>query len=369
MSLSVDELISQTPGDEPVGPIVQASSNNHEGPAAPTTVIPPPARHPLDLFPTEIWNVILPQTCDLRGRNAAAIAQVSRYFYAVIKPYRFTSLVICGESRIAAFHEAMKVMPPDVPRAKHLYIALIPTGTDPVCDAIIDGRIRDRDPAAWMPWMRQNRDLPGFGIDPGKYTDIQRGAVAGIIFHHRESLQTLTYLTTINHIDFGVFGCLPSLRDLTIVSHYEAVFSQVHDSKYPRQAQFPQLARLHLSYFDFGPLFSHDEFRRVAPKLTHLRISGRKCYPELEKLHPDTKLLVQMILLTGQDRQTQVPHMKRILLNQPERITLLEPGRKEEKKYGLFDALLDWRDISAGGDSFWGDGDRQVVTIDELAAR
>ena len=373
MSLSVCKAAPQTPGDAPVGPTVRATSGNPEDPITPATVIPPPAAARL---PIEIWNAILPQACDLRGRTAAAISQVSRYFYGAIKPYRFTSLVIYGESRIWAFHEAMKIMPPDIPRAKHLYIALIPdldaVHTDPVCDAIIDGWIHDRDltPTERDQRMRQDWSLSNFGMYQAKNTGIQRDAVAGIIFHHRESLQTLTYLATVGHINFEVFGCLPSLRDLTIVClRYNGTFYQVYHSKHPQQAQFPQLARLHLSYFDLEPLFRHDEFRRVAPKLTHLRISGRKCYPELEKLHPNTKILVQMVLMSIQDQQTQVPYMRRIILNQPGRITLLEPGHREYGRYGFFDALLDWLNVSTGGDAFWGDEDRQVVTINELAAR
>jgi len=377
MSPSVREAIPQTPSDGLVGPIVQNTSDNPnspEDPVTPATVIPPPVATGL---PIEIWNTILPQACDLRGRTAAAISQVSRYFYEAIKPYRFgASLVIYGESRIRAFHEAMKVMPPDIPRAKHLYIALIPdvdvVHTDPVCDAVIDGRIHDRDltPTEDDQRARQNKSLSINGMCPQEYNTIQYCDVAGIIFHHRETLQTLTYLTTTGYIGFGVFGHLPSLKELTVVClRYKATFYEVHHSKHPRQTQFPQLARLHLSYFDLEPLFRHDEFRRVAPKLTHLRISGRKCYPELEKLHPDTKLLVQMILMSSQEQQVLVPYMRRVLLNQPERITLLEPGHREEWRYGFFNALEDWLDVSTGGNVFWGNEDRQVVTIDELAAR
>jgi len=372
MSLSVCKSIPQTPGDGPVGPIVRVTSGNPEDPVTPATVFPPPAAARL---PIEIWNAILPQACDLRGRTAAAISRVSRYFYGAIKPYRFTSLVIYGESQIWAFHEAMKIMPPDIPRAKHLYIALIPdvdaVHTDPVCDAVIDGRIHDRDltPTEDDQRVRRNRNLSNFGTCPAEYADIQWDDVAGIIFHHRETLKTLTYLTTVGHIDFEVFGCLPSLRDLTVVClHYRSTLFMFHN-KHLQQIQFPQLTRLHLSYCDLEPLFRHDEFRRVAPKLTHLRISGRKCYPELEKLHPDTKVLVQMILMSNQEQRAQVSYMRGILSNQPERITLLEPGRKEDGRYGFFDALLDWLDVSTGGNAFWGDDGRQVVTIDELAAR
>ena len=133
--------------------------------------------------------------------------------------------------------------------------------------------------------------------------------------------------------------------------------------------QFPLLERLHLSYFDTKPLFEHDEFRRAAPGLTHLRLSGRKCYPQLEKLPPRINLLVQMILMSGQEQQNLVPYMKRILSDEQysQRITLLEPGHREEERYGFFDALSDWLDVSSGGNAFWGVANQ--VTIDELADR
>jgi hypothetical protein len=50
-----------------------------------------------------------------------------------------------------------------------------------------------------------------------------------------------------------------------------------------------------------------------------------------------------------------------------ERTTLLEPGHREEGRYGVFDALLDWLDVSTGGNAFWGKGNR--VIIDDLVNR
>lgn len=87
---------------------------------------PATPRNPVCVVPPEVWEDIFTSACDPGGKTAAAISRVSRYFYDAIKPYRLTSLVICGESQIMAFHNAMKVMPLDVPRAKHLYIALFP---------------------------------------------------------------------------------------------------------------------------------------------------------------------------------------------------------------------------------------------------
>jgi len=329
------------------------------------------------LFPVEIWNPIFAQACDPRGKVAAAISQVSRYFYQVIGPYRFASLVIYGESQIVAFHEAMEVMPPNVPRAKHLYIGFIPesrvAATRPVCDAVIEGWIQHREETETQRDDRtnQNSTLSNFGMYPQEYDSIQGVAVAGIIFQHRGTLETLTYLTPVSYVNFEMFGCLSSLRDLTVVCLcYKSTFYEIHHSNpLHRQTQFPSLERLHLSYFDTKPLFDHNEFRRVAPKLTHLRLSGRKCFPQFEKLLPDTKVLVQVILLSSQEQPHQLGWLRRILSTQQykQRLKLLEPGHREDCRYGFFDALLDWLDVSTGGNAFWGDSDQ--VTIDELAAR
>lgn len=47
-----------------------------------------------------------------------------------------------------------------------------------------------------------------------------------------------------------------------------------------------------------------------------------------------------------------------------ERTVLLEPGHREDGRYGFFDALLDWLDVSSGGNAFW-DRDN-MVTIEDL---
>jgi hypothetical protein len=353
-------------------------------------------------FPTEIWDTIFAEACDLRGRNAAAISQVSRYFRQTIAPYRLRSLVIYGEKQIVAFHEAVKKMPPDVPRAKHLFIGLIPDSavkdTRPVCDAVIDGWAQHRGETQTQRdnRIRQDTILSASGMRPEGYTvmqklmagvtSLQRGAtpkrpreythtqqtvVAGIIFQHSMTLQTFTYLSPVSHISFKMFGRLPHLKDLTIVClHSKSTFYEVHHSDpLRRQAQFPSLERLHLSCFDAESLFRYDEFRPAAPNLRHLRLSGCKCDLEFEKFHPHTKVLVQMILMSSQEQRAQVFYVRRILSDQRyrERVVLLEPGHREDGRYGFFDALLDWLDVSTGGNAFWGAADQ--VTIDELAAR
>ena len=75
-----------------------------------------------------------------------------------------------------------------------------------------------------------------------------------------------------------------------------------------------------------------------------------------------------MILMTSQEQQNLVLYT-RVLSNEQygQRTTLLEPGHREEERYGFFDALLDWLDVSSGGNAFWGVANQ--VTIDESAAR
>lgn len=334
--------------------------------------------NPVFRCPIEIWDEIFALACDRGGKIAAAICRVSRYFYEVIKPHRLKSLVIYGESRIVAFHKAMKIIPLDVPRAERLFIAFIQdcfvTETERVCDTFIDGWAHHREETKDERNRRisQGSILSTFGWNPVEYPSIQEDVVRGIISYHRETLRTLTYLTCVNHISFEMFGSLPKMEDLTIVClQYPSTFYEarrVNSASY-RNCQFPSLKRLHLSYFDTGILFFHDEFRRVAPELTHLRISGRKCYPQYDKLPPRTKVLIQMILVSSQEQGAQVSHMRNIFSSKSdeERTVLLEPGHWEEERYGFFDALVDWLNVSAGRNAFWESGN--VVTIDQLAAR
>jgi hypothetical protein len=329
-------------------------------------------------LPTEIWDAIFSEACDLRGKNAAAISQVSRYFRQAIAPYRLRSLVIYGKGQIEAFHEAVKKMPPDVPRARHLFIGLIPysdvADTHPVCDAVVDGWIQHRKETQIQRGDRIRRDSTLFrpGARQGEGTHTQQAIVAGIISQHSTTLQTLTYLTPVHHISFYIFGCLPHLKDLTIVSLRRArsIFYQAYGSDpLHRPTQFPSLERLHISYLDSKLLFRHDEFRRAAPNLRHLRLSEGRCEVQFEKLNPHTKVLIQMPLMMRQEQEEQVSYLRGILSDQRyrQRVVLLGLGHREDGRYGFFDALLDWLDVSTGGNSFWGATDQ--ITVDELAAR
>ena len=341
------------------------------------TLLPAMPRNPVFRCPIEIWDVIFALACDHSGKIAAAICGVSRYFYEIVKPHRLKSLVVYGESRIVAFHKAMKIIPPDVPRAEHLFIALIPdsfaTETDNFCGEFIDGWAHHRGETEDQRNHRisRNSNLSSFGWHPTEYTSLQEDVVRGVISHHRETLRTLTYLTRVSHINFEMFGFLPKLEDLTLVClRYKSTFYAVHRGKPVCQThQFHSLKRLHVSYFDTEPLFRHDEFRRIAPEITHLRISGRECYPQYDKLPPHTKVFIQMILMSSQEQGMQISHMRDIFSTKSdeERTVLLEPGHREEGRYGFFDALLDWLDVSAGRNAFW--ESENMVTIDQLAAR
>ena len=327
--------------------------------------------------PMEIWDVIFTLACDQHGTTAAAISRVSRFFYKAIGPYRLVSLMIYGLSQIMAFDRAMQAMPLDVPRAKHLYIALISDkdvkDTQQVCRSFIDGRIRDPEETQDQRNRReaQNSHLSAFGHHTSEYEGAQ-WAVGRIVSQHGSTLETLTYLTTVSYASFEIFGRLLSLKNLTIVClRYKSTFYEVprHIPVY-KDMRFPRLERLHLSYFDTAPLFAHDEFRRVAPNLTDLRISGRKCYPQYEKLPLRTKVFVQPILLSSQEQKSQLLHLRRILSvpSYKKRTVLLEPGHREDWRYGFFDALSDWLDVSGGGNAaFWSGDDK--VDIDNLAAR
>ena len=64
-----------------------------------------------------------------------------------------------------------------------------------------------------------------------------------------------------------------------------------------------------------------------------------------------------------------VPYLRGFLSDQRhrERIVLLELGHREDGRYGFFDALLGWLDVSTGGNTFWGAADQ--IMSDDLAAR
>jgi hypothetical protein len=240
-------------------------------------------------------------------------------------------------------------------------------------DAIIDGWIQHREETIIRRdnQILQSSTLSVLEMRPAEFTDIQYSVVREIISQHSAILQTLTYLTPIHSISFHIFGHLPHLKDLTIVclcirsTSYEVD----HNNPLHRLTQFPSLERLHLSYFYTKPLFRHDEFRRVAPNLRYLRLSGRIFDSQFEKLHPQAKVLVQTISVSSREQRVGAPHLRGFLSDQRhrERIVLLEPGHREDGRYGFFDALLVWLDVSTGGNGFWGATDQ--IMIDGLAAR
>lgn len=329
--------------------------------------------NPVYRCPIEIWNVIFALACEPGGRTAAAICGVSRYFYEAIKPHRLNSLAIYGKSRIAAFHRAMEIIPADVPRAKHLYIGLIPDlrveDTQEVCDTIIDGWFHGREETGSDRDYQKTRgsDLFTFGPYSPEHEDFQGDVVGGIISQHRDTLQTLTYLTVANYINFKVFGCLPNLQDLAIVYLcHKSIFSEPYvDDTAHQRIQFPLLKRLHLSYFEAKFPFDPEDFRNFAPELTHLRISGRECFIRLENLPPRTKVLLQPIMTPGQEKRQLISQIYSGLSKKSskKRTVMLEPGRREERRYGFFDALKDWLDVSDGGNAFW--DSESIVTHDE----
>lgn len=323
-----------------------------------------------------------------RPSNSPATARnpvlaVPRELWDIITRYRFLPEVIYGESEIVAFHEELKAMPPDAPRAKHLFLGLIPDGdaegARKTCDSVLQGWVQgfEETDDQRAERTRQNSHLSKFGKQPRQGPQynrfVQRDVVGGIMSYHKDSLESLTYLVVASYINFGIFGYLPNLKDLTIVclrSDYPYYRTYFDDQK-RRQAQFPSLKRLHLSYFDTRDNFHYDEFRCLAPNLTHLRLSGRKIYPEFEKLLPHTKVFMQPMLVSSEEQQAQVSRIRDILAVKQyrERTTLLESGHGEEGRYGFFDALLDWLDVSAGGNAFWDVAAERTITIDELAAR
>lgn len=270
--------------------------------------------------------------------------------------YRLSSEVIYGESEIVAFNEELKTMPPDAPRSKHLFIGLIPDhdaeGARKVCNSILEGLVLGREETdnQRAERTRRNSHLSTFCPVLGYSPDIWQDSVGGIISQHRDTLESLTYLTTTNHIDFRIFGRLPNLRDLTIVrlGSDDMLYHAGRDNNRNRQhTQFPSLERLRLSHFAVSPDFMPDDFRHLSPNLTHLHISGRMCYPGFDRLPRDTRVWLQPILNSRETWRVGVPGFKRILAVQGdmERTTILEPVNSEEGIYGFFDALLDWLDV------------------------
>ena len=272
----------------------------------------------------------------------------------------------------------MQIIPPDVPRANHLCIGFVPdsaaAGIKQLCDMTVDGLKAGLRGGMRIPrWIGKMTTLHTHLVYPLEEEDagIQRNLVGGIISQHSETLRTLTYLTTVSNVSFEMFGCLQNLEDLTIVYPGHAMrFSEIrHNNPLRRRVQFPSLKRLHISNFDTQSLFDCDELRPIAPGLTHLRLSGRRCYPNLERLPVRTKVLIQPILILREEQQAQVSHIRRILSKRSyrERFTLLEPGFINYNAYGFIDGLVDWLDVSSGGNAFW--NAENEVTIDELAAR
>ena len=85
-------------------------------------------------------------------------------------------------------------------------------------------------------------------------------------------------------------------------------------------------------------------------------MSGHRFSPEYDKLPTScTRVLIQPVTTSLWEQGGRVSQAREILSKGPDRVetVLLEPGPRDEERYGFSDALLDWLDVSAGGDAFW----------------
>ena len=217
----------------------------------------------METCPVEILYLIFSYACTDDGHTGRALSLVSRNIRVLSRPYQFQSIAVYGDRQIAAFADLLETLEPASRCVRHLFL------TD----------IR----RAWME-------------DPGIPAGLDRFRTANLLclpgrptamFNADDLLRLVRlvspHLNTLALILFNPYGrnplslAFPSLTELTIhltslsvVAHWQEPHANAPD---PEITACPSLRRLHV--IQNNPLHSNvpAAVSRIAPRLTHLRLS------------------------------------------------------------------------------------------------
>ena len=181
----------------------------------------------MDRCPVEIIDQIFALACVDEGRTSHALSLVSKHFHDIASPYRFQALSIHFIEDLVRILDVVSRRPPHMRRVKHLYLNIVICG--------------------WIPSKATTR-------------------IIQLLSLLSADLQTLS-LFTLEHWVLIIPTELPALRELTLFAH-------INPPAFVGSLQAPRLERLHIAYYDSLPEGFAECISRIAPKLTHLRISN-----------------------------------------------------------------------------------------------
>ncbi|TBU22952.1 hypothetical protein BD311DRAFT_110290 [Dichomitus squalens] len=240
---------------------------------------------PVDTLPIDVWHHIFKFAYTDGGFIGATLSRISRSFRAVSAPYRFHSVRLSNikgiEKFLAAYEAALAdaaASSTDPPRVRHLLFTFLPGEVDMI---ILEGSFHMRD---WHSWQMAK-------IDWNTRFVARVTRLFELVASHLETFAVLQCPEVV--LPFVRCPRFPALRELTLL-HEDALFVYTPKKAYswmePKDADFfgsgtpptyeelaasplfPALERLHLARGYWGPTLPL--WDAVAPRLTHLRISG-----------------------------------------------------------------------------------------------
>ena len=209
---------------------------------------------PMDNCPIEILGLIFTLACVDDGYTGRSLSLVSKHIRTVSRRHAFQSVALYGSHQLSAFATLLERVDPDHRRVRNLYLA-------------------DRR-RVWMEykpgqdratWLRERITEDFHVTDPAR--EYSSDAILRIFRCIAPTLRTLTLLLFDRYDEMALAMPFPALRELTI---YGSLLDHRGNAEVP---QCSALKRLHIVQ-DFSLRKSVPRaVSRVAPSLTHLRIS------------------------------------------------------------------------------------------------
>lgn len=220
--------------------------------------------------PAEVWGKIFELCCNDGGQTGRSLTLVSRYIYAVSKPYQYYSVTLAGKCSIAKFAE-MLAADPECRRVKHMFMSTFKPEPN-MLEYIQKGPLRTPPPSPLQ--------VHGTKPDPSEHHDILADMYR-ILEFVAPSIRILHIVMNFYREEIFFPMVFPVLEELTIQGpfhdHYDCN-DEFYDTLYP---PIPSLRRLYLTdVFTCVNDRTYLAVRHYAPYLTHLRIQCADGYIE-----------------------------------------------------------------------------------------
>ncbi|KAI5888316.1 NAD(P)-binding protein [Schizophyllum commune H4-8] len=250
-------------------------------------------------IPAEIWTHIFSFACTDDGRTGRSLALVSKYIHNTSAPVRYQSISLVGYDEITAFLAFLEANPHVVRRVKDLYISsadLLDTKRNQsLMDWIQRGIVMV--PPEIMGITVGAPGHPGMGgtiLDFGEafssinvaaaraqqYREDKSKAMMKLLKLLAPSLERLSVHSEHGEVPFPLPYTFPRLVELD-VHHAPILLPPPADLALPPETFYPALERLHISGVAHLPhgFFGPKGIPKIAPRLTHLRLSLAQCNP------------------------------------------------------------------------------------------